>query len=121
MTDNKLNLPGYDAETVVQVQDLIEKTAKISGSSDSGTAECFKAINQAFEKGFFAADAFNQISATVPALTGAIARGHGITTDEFKNLLKSHTLQFEEFLGVILVNADQINKLYDSSVRQGVI
>lgn len=108
----KATVKGTTDEMVVLTETLL-KMGKVGGASQEGLNSAMLQFSQGLAGGLFQAEEMNSVMEGIPGIVNEMAKGMGITVEEFINLKKSGQILSKDVFEAILKQSSEINERFE--------
>ena len=108
----KSTVKGTTDEMVILTETLL-KMGKVGGASQEGLNSAMIQFSQGLAGGLFQAEEMNSVMEGIPGIVNELAKGMGITVEEFINLKKSGQILSKDVFKAILKQSSEINERFE--------
>jgi tape measure domain-containing protein len=108
----KDTVKGTTDEMVILTETLL-KMGKVGGASQDGLNSAMLQFSQGLAGGLFQAEEMNSVIEGIPGIVNEMAKGMGITVEEFIKLKKSGEILSKDVFEAILKQSSEINERFE--------
>ena len=108
----KATVKGTTDEMVILTETLL-KMGKVGGASQEGLNSAMLQFSQGLAGGLFQAEEMNSVIEGIPGIVNEMAKGMGISVEEFINLKKSGQILSKDVFEAILKQSSEINERFE--------